>query len=190
MFSSLLKDALAIAILFLLSAVPPPSLVTLSTTSTVSDIQTGFTLTVDLKHFAFFGIKLQTDLSWVVFLLCCLELEMLHDSRWQKSNVVCGVEVFKHGVKVSLNSGSFFFDCCITQSIIKSNKNPDMYQHCFTPIKTGKGTVVSLSSTTEHWKPSYSTNPFGSVYLYTVLSHENPKLSLWTESNAFSKSTK
>lgn len=81
---NLLKDEPDIAILFLMSDVPPSSLATLtpryanlynSSTSTVTDIQADFTHIVDPQYFAFLRNKLQlTDLRRVVFKLCCLVL--------------------------------------------------------------------------------------------------------------------
>lgn len=45
-----------------------------------------------------------------------------------------------------------FTVCCITQSLMTRNKKPDTHYPCSTPVITGKGAVISLSSITEHWK--------------------------------------
>lgn len=115
MLSSLLMDWPAIAIFFLMSAVTPPSLVTLApryvklSTPSISQFVT-LRLAVLFCWPSALCNKLQTGLSWVVSQRCFLVLEMIH-SRRQRSNVVREVDVFKHGGEVPSNSGAFFFDC-------------------------------------------------------------------------------
>lgn len=139
--SSLLKDALVIAILFLMSAVPPSSLVTLA--PRYVNLSTSFAslfLTLRLVLLLLFTFIYIYCISWhsasSQLLLSCLQA-LLSSAKPRSSSI----EVKFKRIPVF----SFLTVCCITQSIIiieKRNKKPDMQQPCLTPVIKEKGAVT------------------------------------------------
>lgn len=141
--SSLLKDALVIAILFLISAVPPSSLVTLApryvnlSTSFASlflTLRLALLLLFTFIHVYIYRISWHSASSQL--LLSCLQA-LLSSAKPRSSSI----EVKFKRIPVF----SFLTVCCITQSIIiieKRNKKPDMQQPCLTPVIKEKGAVT------------------------------------------------
>lgn len=112
--------------------------------------QAGFTITIHLQHFAFLGIQSTLRISWYSVIT-----PLLHSCLGECSFLmtvghrVRKVKVFKHSDNVPF---LFLPVCCITQSMMRRNKKPVTHYPCSTPVITGKGAVISLSSITEHWK--------------------------------------
>lgn len=139
--SSLLKDALVIAILFLMSAVPPSSLVTLAPRYVnLSSSFASLFLTLRLALLLLFTFIYIYCISWhsasSQLLLSCLQA-LLSSAKPRSSSI----EVKFKRIPVF----SFLTVCCITQSIIiieKRNKKPDMQQPCLTPVIKEKGAVT------------------------------------------------
>lgn len=146
MFSSLLKDVLVIVTLFLISAVLPPSLVTLATrylklsTSSATlfpNVRLTLLLLLTFSTFflAFTLIPAFTELSsscavldWIWFIV-----DYRRAMSSAKSRSLSKV------VKIQRIPILFFLTgCCSTQSIMMRNQEPDMQQPCFTAVIKGK----------------------------------------------------
>lgn len=185
--SSLLKDALVIAILFLMSAVPPSSLVTLApryvnlSTSFASLFQT-LRLALLLLFTFIYIYRISWHSASSQLLLSCLQA-LLSSTKPRSSSTVVKfkrIPVF-----------SFLTVCCITQSIIiieKRNKKPDMQQPCLTPVIKEKGAVTLYLVVLNRKALKHHTGRKPSSSVFWGVFHTSP--SLGTKSNAFSKSTK
>lgn len=183
--SSLLKDALVIAILFLMSAVSPSSLVTLA--PRYVNLSTSFALlflTLRLALLLLFTFIYIYRISWhsasSQLLLSCLQA-LLSSAKPRSSSIVVKfkrIPVF-----------SFLTVCCITQSIIiieKRNKKPDMQQPCLTPVIKEKGavTLYLVVLNRKALKTSYRALTILISFLggYSILLH------LWAPSRMLSQS--
>ena len=163
MLLSLLNDALASAVLLLMSAVLPPSLVTLAvryvkvskfSTSLFPAVKFSSLLLLVLTVLHLFPFNFRPTLAALsssLFVFDCGWFRVNNRRAMSSAKSRSSRTVVKfHRIPVLSPSTV----CRITQSITRSNRNPDMQQPCFTPVTTGKKSVISMSSMTAHWKSS------------------------------------